>query len=553
MKKTAFLFLLSALICFAPLCVLGTEIDISVVFDVHNSSLVMTGFAGGSAGTPITVNIAPYTGQEPTFSPEHLPIITELFQTGKDGALSCALTLPESMPSGKYSVYFYGDTGQGPERGDQTFLYVSGTDSRTKALLARINQGEDIYTVVTENGNAALLGIDLELCAPYAKESAEITAGLMQSAYTAETFYDTFMGGAAVSMLRSGADPGTVLRTYCTHFGTSQEAVTALSAEAQTHLTQLLAKHTYTTGTLRSIYAECALLAQFQTCTGWAHLQALTLDSQTELTLDLSDYFRLSAAGQNAVFTEMMQEIRTVSSYSGIRALFRTCVARVQNRPQPTGGGSGGTGGGSGHAGGGRTAPVTADTNILNPDNLKPQDDFSDIAGHWARPYIQRLSGSGVITGFPDGTFRPDDTVTRGELAKMVSFAFGYAPASGGAFTDVPEDAWYAPYVYGLAESGILMGDNGLFRPWDSLIRQDAAVVCARLLSGHSILQPPGSVSYPDGGKISGYALPAVQALGAAGIMTGDEQGFRPGDTMTRGEFAALICRMNDLMEGAAA
>ena len=192
---------------------------------------------------------------------------------------------------------------------------------------------------------------------------------------------------------------------------------------------------------------------------------------------------------------------------------------------------------------------MTADTNILNPDNLKGS--FSDMIGHWAHPYIQKLSDSGVITGFPDGTFRPDDAVTRGELAKIVSLAFGYTQANGNAFSDVSDDAWYAPYVYGLAERGILIGDGGLFRPLDKLTRQDVAVVCARLLSGYSILRSSTAISYPDDDAISDYACSAVQALSDAGIMTGDEQGFRPEDAITRGEFAALICRMNDLMKGA--
>ena len=549
MKKKQFFILFICACIFAPQLILGAEMDISAVFDVQNSSLIITGSAGSSAGIPIIVNIAPYTGQEPSFSPDHLPLITELFQTEKDGVLSCTLPLPESLSSGKYSIYLYGDSGQGPKRTEQTFVYVSDSDSRTKAQLSRINQGEDIYIIITENENASLLGIDLDICAPYAKEAAEITTGLMQNSYTAKTFYDTFMGGVAVSMLRNGVAPNIVFKTYCTHFGTSYETFLNLSTEAQAHLARLLSEHTYTSGTLQEIYAECALLAQFQTCTGWAYLQDLTLDNQAALDLDLDAYLQLSTSQQNTVFTEMMTEISTISSYEDIRSLFPTCVFKLQNQSSSASGGSGGTGIGTGHKNSGSTAPITADTNILNPDNLKSS--FSDITGHWAQSYIQKLSDSGVIAGFPDGTFRPDDAVTRGELAKIVSLAFGYTQAIGNTFFDVSNDAWYAPYVYGLAEHGILIGDDGLFRPLDNLTRQDVAVVCARLLSGYSILNSSAEISYPDNAAISDYARSAVQALSEAGIMAGDEQGFRPADSITRGEFAALICRMNDLMKGA--
>jgi hypothetical protein len=64
---------------------------------------------------------------------------------------------------------------------------------------------------------------------------------------------------------------------------------------------------------------------------------------------------------------------------------------------------------------------------------------FPDIQGNWAQSFIEALAARGVIRGFPDGTFRPDEPVTRAQFAAMIRQAFQRAPKrSGTQFVDVP-------------------------------------------------------------------------------------------------------------------
>lgn len=74
---------------------------------------------------------------------------------------------------------------------------------------------------------------------------------------------------------------------------------------------------------------------------------------------------------------------------------------------------------------------------------------FSDISGHWAEETILKWRDEGIVNGYPDGTFRPDAYITRAELAKIITLAFGLEipDENANGFNDVAADAWYYDYV----------------------------------------------------------------------------------------------------------
>ena len=98
---------------------------------------------------------------------------------------------------------------------------------------------------------------------------------------------------------------------------------------------------------------------------------------------------------------------------------------------------------------------------------------FSDIQNHWARLFIEGLATQGIISGFPDGTFRPNQAMSRAEFAALLQKAFQkptkrpYVP-----FVDVPGKHWAAPASQKAFETGFISGYPGnRFRPDASIAR----------------------------------------------------------------------------------
>jgi hypothetical protein len=109
---------------------------------------------------------------------------------------------------------------------------------------------------------------------------------------------------------------------------------------------------------------------------------------------------------------------------------------------------------------------------------------YSDISGKKCEAAVEQLSELGVVNGYEDGTFRPDNPVTRAEMSKLTVAALGLDPTSGTSnFTDMDQAKWAIPYV-GYAESlGIVNGyGNGKFGPNDKVTYDQAITMIVRAL-----------------------------------------------------------------------
>ena len=102
---------------------------------------------------------------------------------------------------------------------------------------------------------------------------------------------------------------------------------------------------------------------------------------------------------------------------------------------------------------------------------------FPDIQKHWARPFIEALAGRGILNGYPDGRFRPDNSVTRAEFAAIVTTAFSQIPIKREyvPFVDVPANHWALSAIKKSYETVFITGfPNGLFRPSNRITRANA-------------------------------------------------------------------------------
>lgn len=153
----------------------------------------------------------------------------------------------------------------------------------------------------------------------------------------------------------------------------------------------------------------------------------------------------------------------------------------------------------------------------------------SDIGGHWAQGTIIQWTSKGYISGYEDGTFKPDNSITRAEFVRLVNQSMGYTKTGNAYFSDVSSSYWgYNDIQKGVA-AGYVRGDgNGKFRPNDPVSRQEAAVMIAQICGlGQDY---SAAAKYTDYRYIPSWAAGYVGAVSKAGIMSGYPDGDFKGD-----------------------
>ena len=155
----------------------------------------------------------------------------------------------------------------------------------------------------------------------------------------------------------------------------------------------------------------------------------------------------------------------------------------------------------------------------------------------------------GLVNGYPDGFFRPDNPITRAEFAKILikALKIELLATPSPTFSDVPQDHWAFPYVETAAENGIVKGiGEGLFAPERNITRAEIATMIARALGLVPSVESP---SFADADQIPEFAREAVAAVSARDIVRGYPDGtFRPQENATRAEAAVMIFRSLSLI-----
>lgn len=180
-------------------------------------------------------------------------------------------------------------------------------------------------------------------------------------------------------------------------------------------------------------------------------------------------------------------------------------------------------------------------------DPSTPSSDlFSDVPStHWAYSFIKEMKDLGIVNGVSNTEFAPDANITRAEFAKMVAQAFGLkATATESVFTDCTASDWYTPFVIAGTEAGILKGISDTeFGANQQITRQDICTVLGRILDAENTISAAADSSFTDIDQVADYAVAAVKAFVAAGVVNGYEDGtFRPTANATRAEVSKILC-----------
>ena len=174
---------------------------------------------------------------------------------------------------------------------------------------------------------------------------------------------------------------------------------------------------------------------------------------------------------------------------------------------------------------------------------------FTDTEGYWGADYVEFLYDCGVTNGYSDGTFRPNQNITRAQFSVMLFRYLGLEESKYAdvvlPFVDADQIEEYAvPAVKALYTEGVINGSTGkdgklYFNPQSPLTRAQAAAMIGRTQEkGYATAE----LAFTDAGKIPAYATFYIQTMAAQGILGGYPDGnFRPNDNITRGQMAKVL------------
>ncbi|WP_194540523.1 5'-nucleotidase C-terminal domain-containing protein [Paenibacillus sp. JZ16] len=177
---------------------------------------------------------------------------------------------------------------------------------------------------------------------------------------------------------------------------------------------------------------------------------------------------------------------------------------------------------------------------------------FQDIASHWSKDSVESLAAKMIVTGRTEQTFVPNAPVTRAEFAALVVRALGLsADAASGSFQDVVSSDWYAGAIQAAVDADIIDGyTDGTFKPNRTITREEMAVMAYNALeyAGYNSVDA-AKAHFADASSIGAWSQAAVYELAGLDILNGDpKQRFNPKSNATRGESAAVLRRlMQDL------
>ncbi len=179
---------------------------------------------------------------------------------------------------------------------------------------------------------------------------------------------------------------------------------------------------------------------------------------------------------------------------------------------------------------------------LVLADDRRPTPQFKDTTGHWADFSISKLASGGILSGFPDYTFRPGEPVTRAQFAHALAAVLQWPQPQNppGFKDDIP--AWARAAVAKAVSWGVVSGyPDGTYRPEAGITRGEMAVMIDRALT---LPVADSRMKFLDADKIPDFAFSAVNRTAGAGILQGSEGYFNPTAGVTRGEMAVALARV---------
>ncbi|MEA1961350.1 MAG: S-layer homology domain-containing protein [Bacillota bacterium] len=192
----------------------------------------------------------------------------------------------------------------------------------------------------------------------------------------------------------------------------------------------------------------------------------------------------------------------------------------------------------------------TGSAGSISGENTNKQTDTDvselpdDAAGHWAEKAINQFLQEGYITGYPDGQFRPDNTISRAEFTTILVKSFHLQVEKGETFSDT-DTHWASDYISTAAKQGIVNGySDTRFGPDDSITREQMLVMLVKASQLEVSDEEEGALTFSDLSQISDWAENAVFIAYKADLISGYADGtFKPQTVTTRAEAVTVISK----------
>jgi len=171
------------------------------------------------------------------------------------------------------------------------------------------------------------------------------------------------------------------------------------------------------------------------------------------------------------------------------------------------------------------------------------QYDFNDIENHWAKDAIERYKGKGIIHGYTDNTFRPDQQMTRAELAAIINRSFGFKYSGDNNFEDVEDEDWFFADAAKAKFQDYMKGSE--IRPNEIASREDVVTAFSFILDLEENNQDLSEKSFSDLENFESDRKTIIEQFSEAGYIQGYPDGtFRPLNPVKRAEFMKIIERV---------
>lgn len=545
--------------------------DTSVIasYDSLTEKITISGNANGAT----TIVVRKEDVAASALSDANLPVDAD--QINSNGTYTHYFYLPQGTAYGKY--YITVSNAFGSDEDSIIYYNKSVADAILKDNITNSNFVHDV------KNNAAALGIDTTLPS-YSDETLTLMSKIYTSYEDSADFNDKYNYCVALCSLKNKDSQGVeeVLKKYESILEIDYDNDYAnnekLSAHDKNILCALLSEMNYA-----SIYRDAlditgetkpfvAVLKSFgaisviKSAQSWEALKrAYTEDF---------DFLNKNVVGKNSAYKKLSSDdvfiaLKKLSFYEikDLKNNFdNACAAASEknngaNTPSKGGSGSSSTRVPSGFGTGydelpSQTGGMSQGTNVTSPAIAFVPSlgdigavSFPDVSYEdWFASAVMNLASSGIINGDTNGNFRPYDSITRAEFAKIVAVAFSFSGGAAKEFSDVSEDSWYASYVQRASAAGIINGYDGYFSPDDNILKQDVAVMLYRV-SKMLAVEYPGIKKPFDYADASTYAWTAIGAFCENGIIKGDSDGnFKPLSPITRAEASQLVYAfINDL------